>query len=69
MELIDIVEVKETHDEQETNELLKVGWVLLSSGFTNGSAPYFDHHIYSLGLPKDVAASLKPKEYPDGVNF
>jgi hypothetical protein len=69
MELSEIVEVKETKSESEVNQLLDAGWIILSSGFSRGTVPGYDRHSYSLGLPKDVAATLEPKEYPDGVNF
>lgn len=66
---IDIVQVKETQSEIEVNELLNSGWIILSSGFSRGPVLGYDRHSYSLGLSKDVAASLNPKEYDDGINF
>lgn len=67
MEYIDIVRVKETTSEIEANRLLKKGWILLSSGFSRGEVPGYDGHTYSLGLPKDVAASLGEEE--DEYNY
>lgn len=69
MELTDIVEVKETRDVDEVNKLLKDGWIILSTGLYDEQRPGYGNHTYSLGLPEDVAASLNPKKYPDGVNF
>ncbi|WP_342538494.1 hypothetical protein MKY15_20845 [Sporosarcina sp. FSL K6-1540] len=69
MELMNIVEVQECRRQIDANKLLESGWVLLSVGFCEGEVPGYDYHSYSLGLPKDVAASLKPKVYSDGINF
>ena len=62
MELIDIVEVKETQSDIEVNELLDSGWILLASGFSKGSVPGYDRHSYSLGLPKHIALGMADKE-------
>lgn len=62
MELENIVKIVETSYEKEVNRLLEQGWVILSTGFNRGEVPGYDHHSYSLGLPKEVAASLKEQE-------
>jgi hypothetical protein len=53
MDLDNIVEVKETSSYKEVNRLLQDGWILLSSGHSRGEVPGYDHHSYSLGLPKE----------------
>lgn len=67
MEYSDIVKVSASSNEEYVNDLLQKGWILLSSGFHRGEVPGYDYHSYSLGLPKDVAASLVDED--DGISF
>lgn len=54
MELSEIVEIKETANQNEVNELLKEGWILLSVGFVDEGVPGCQYHKYSLGLTKSA---------------
>ncbi|MTD30190.1 hypothetical protein [Planomicrobium sp. YIM 101495] len=69
MEYNNIVRVVATSNEKEANRMLEAGWVLLSSGFCRGEVPGYDYHSYSLGLPKDVAASIGDDEDEDDYGF
>lgn len=69
MELDNIVQVTATSSETEVNRLIEHGWVLLSSGFHRGEVPGYDYHSYSLGLPRDVAASSEAKNDDSGLDF